>query len=74
MNKRQTKTQAAALVRLAMKLVDEGEPFDISDLDFTVEDLVRMKSLLSNQRKAIDMVNKSFAVYWDDVHFDEVYE
>ena len=74
MNKRQTKTQAAALVKLAMKLVDEGGPIDISDLDFTVEDLVRMKSLLSTQRKAIDMVNKSFAVYWDDVHFDEVYE
>ena len=74
MNKRQTTTQAAALVKLAMKLVDEGEPFDISDLDFTVEDLVRMKSLLSTQRQAIYMVNKSFAVYWDDVHFDEVYE
>ncbi len=74
MNKRETTTQAAALVKTAMKLVDEGEPFDISDLDFTVEDLVRMKSLLSTQRKAIDMVNKSFAVYWDDVHFDEVYE
>jgi len=73
-NKRETTTQAAALVKTAMKLVGEGEPFDISDHDFTVEDLVSMKSLLSSQRRAIDMVNKAFAVYWDDVHFDEVYE
>ena len=73
MNKRQVTTQEAALVKTAMKLVDEGEPFDISDHDFTVEDLVSMKSLLSTQRKAIDMVNKAFAIYWDDVHFDEVF-
>ena len=73
MNKREITTQAAALVKTAMKLVGEGEPFDISDHDFTVEDLVSMKSLLSTQRKAIDMVNKAFAVYWEDVHFDEVF-
>ena len=74
MNKTQTKAKAAALVKMAMPLTNEGELLDLTDNDFTLEDIVRMKSILSNQRKAIDMVNKAFAIYWDEIHHDEIFE
>jgi len=73
-NKTQTKAKATALVKMTMPLTGEGEPLDLMDEDFSMEDIVRMKSYLSNQRKAIDMVNKAFAVYWDEMHHDEIFE
>lgn len=62
------------LVELAMNITGEGEPLDLSDWDFTLEDLVAMKSHLSRQRTAIDLVNKALAVYWSEVFPNEVYE
>lgn len=66
--------ESAKLVKMAMQVTGEGEPLDLTDLDFSLEDLVGMKAYLSHQRQAIDMVNKALAVYWDTVHFEEVYE
>jgi uncharacterized protein YecA (UPF0149 family) len=74
MNKTQTKAKAAELVKMAMQMTGEGEPLDLTDNDFTLENIVRMKAILSNQRRAIDMVNKAFAQYWDEIYHDEVYE
>ena len=74
MNKRETKSTAKGLVEMAMLVTDEGEPLDLTDHDFTMEDIVRIKSLISHQRKAIDMVNKGLAIYWDEIHHDEIFE
>ena len=74
MNKTQTKSKARSLVEMAMLVTDEGEPLDLTDNDFTMEDIVRIKSLISHQRKAIDMVNKALAIYWDEIHHDEIFE
>ena len=74
MNKRETKSTAKGLVEMAMKITDEGEHLDLTDLDFSIEDIVRLKSLMSHQRKAIDMVNKALAIYWDEIHHDEIFE
>jgi len=73
-NKRQSEAKATALVKMAMPLTSEGELLDLTDNEWTMEDIVRMKSYLSTQRKAIDMVNKAFAIYWDEIHHDEVFE
>ena len=69
-----TETKARQLVKMAMKVTGEGEMLDLSDEDFTLKKLVELKAHLSHQRKGIDMVNKALAIYWDEEHYDEVYE
>lgn len=68
--------QAAAteLIRLASMVGPEDEGLDLSDLEYTIEDMAHLRSELSSQRRAIDMVNKALAVAWDDNYGNGVYE
>lgn len=68
--------QAAAteLIRLAQMVGPEDEGVDLSDLEYTIEQLAHLRSELSGQRRAIDMVNKALAVAWDDNYGNAVYE
>ena len=68
--------QAAAteLIRLALMVGPEDEGLDLSDLEYTIEQLAHLRSELSSQRRAIDMVNKALARAWDENYGNEVYE
>jgi hypothetical protein len=57
--------QALRLVDMASKVVSEGEPLDLTDLDLTLGDIVAMKEFLSTLRTSIDMVSKGLALYWE---------
>lgn len=61
-------TLADELTELARVLGPEDEGIDLSDHDFEMEDLVALRSLLSQRRRAIDVVNKALADYWSDVY------
>ena len=62
------------LVKLALRLMPEDEGIDISDHDYSMEQLASMRSYLSSQRRAIDMVSKSLAIYWGESHKDKIFD
>ena len=68
--------QAAAteLIRLAQMVGPEDEGLDLSDLEYTIEQMAHLRSELSGQRRAIDMVNKALAQAWDVQYGNGVYE
>ena len=67
-------TETQALLHLAEMVGPESEGLDLSDRDYTLEELVAMRSKLSATRRAIDVVNKALAKNWDDNHGNAVYE
>ena len=54
------------LMDLARRLGPEGEGLDVSDLDLELEDLIEIKSLTGQLRKAGEAVNRALAQYWND--------
>ena len=56
--------EALELIRLADKLVPEGEGLDLSDKEYTVQDLIEIKQELSRMRKSIDETNRALAAAW----------
>jgi hypothetical protein len=58
---------AEHLLDVARRLGPEGESLEV-DEDFTIEELVQLRSHLSATRKAIDLVNGGLARYWEK-HF-----
>jgi hypothetical protein len=54
---------AEHLLDIARRLAPEAEGFD-PDEDFSMEELVQLRSHLSATRKACDMVNSGLARYW----------
>ena len=68
--------QAAAteMIRLAQMVGPEDEGLDLSDLEYTIEQMAHLRSELSGQRRAIDMVNKALAQAWDVQYGNGVYE
>jgi len=57
--------KAIALLDIAVRYVDEGEPMVIDD-ELTPEEMSQLRSYLSTMRKGIDLVNKGLAVKWVD--------
>ena len=54
-------TQAHELIDLALTLVPEDEGIDLTDLELSIEDTVRVKNALSRMRSAIDSLNRALA-------------
>jgi hypothetical protein len=53
------------LLDVARRLGPEGEGMEV-DEDFTLDELVQLRSFLSQTRRGIDLVNKALAVYWHE--------
>ncbi len=70
----ETEEMSNHLVKLAMRLMPEDEGIDVSDHDYSMEQLASMRSLLSSQRRAIDVVSKALAIYWSENHKDKIYD
>jgi len=60
------KAEALELIELARKLGPEGEGIEFVDREWTIEELVQLRSHLSTMRKSIDIVNSGLARYWDE--------
>ena len=54
---------AEHLLDIARRIGPEGEGIDL-DEDFTIDEVVQLRSFLSETRRAIDVVNKGLAQYW----------
>lgn len=65
---------ALELIALASLVTKEGEGMDLADLDMSLEDIVRMRSMLSGWRSSIDGINKALAKKWDIEHGNAVYD
>lgn len=70
----ETEEMCNRLVKLAIRLGAEDEGIDISDHDYSMEQLASMRSFLSSQRRAIDIVSKALAVYWNDEYQSMQYD
>lgn len=64
MNEKQTTKEAHRLIDLATKLLPEDEGMDLTDMEYEVEDMARLRDKLSSMRHAIDGVNKALAEAW----------
>ncbi len=62
------------LIELAKRLGPEDEGIDISDREYTQEQLAGIRSLLGRTRKAIDIVSASLAIEWDGAHKGAYYD
>ena len=65
---------AEHLLDLADRIGPEGEGMDVLDEDFTIDELVQLRSKLSSMRKAIDVVNKALAKYWHDQYTGQTHD
>ena len=74
MKSKKVQEASIELLALAHRISNEGEPLDLSDEEFTLEELVQLRSHLSAWRRGIDIVNKALAVYWDDEYAGRVYD
>ena len=61
------------LIDLAKRLGPEDEGIDISDREYTPEQMAGIRSLLSTTRKAIDVVGAALAIEWDTEYKGEYY-
>ncbi len=68
-----THAEMLELIDLAKRLDPEDEGIDISDREYTPEQMAGIRSLLSTTRKAIDMVGAALAIEWDAEYKGEYY-
>ncbi len=61
------------LIELAKQLGPEDEGINISDREYTQEQMAGIRSLLGTTRKAIDIVSAALAVEWDEAHNGEYF-
>ena len=59
-----TREEAHRLIDLAFLTLPEGEPLDLSDNDYTIEDIAHLKLILGHLRTGIDVANKALAKLW----------
>jgi hypothetical protein len=62
MNKQ--RQEAYELIELGEKLGPEDEGIDLTDKEYTFEQMAGLRGRLSRMRKAIDLVNKGLAAAW----------
>ncbi len=60
--------QVDDLLRIAQRLAPEGEGIDLTDKGYAMEDIAEIRSFISRQRKAIDIISAALAVAWDTDH------
>ena len=68
-----THEEMLELIDLAKRLGPEDEGIDISDREYTPEQMAGIRSLLSTTRKAIDVVGAALAIEWDTEYKGEYY-
>ena len=73
MTDQSTSKEMLELIELAKRLAPEDEGIEISDREYTQEQLAGIRSLLGTTRKAIDIVSAALAVEWDTAHKGEYY-
>ncbi len=56
--------EAYDLIELARRLLPEDEGIDLTDREYTFEEMATMRTRLSGMRRAIDIVNKGLARAW----------
>ncbi len=66
-------TEMLELIELAKQLGPEDEGINISDREYTQEQMAGIRSLLGTTRKAIDLVSAALAVEWDEAHNGEYF-
>ena len=74
MTKNKLKAEAKRLLELASRLSPEGEGIDLSDMDYTPEEMAQIRSYLSTMRRSIDAVNSALAKKWRLSNTDEVWD
>jgi len=67
------RSEADRLIDLGLMLNPEGEPLDLTDVEYTPKQMAELRSLLSSMRKSIDTVNNALARAWDTDHQGESY-
>ena len=58
------RNEVSELLRLAGRLQPEGEPLDLTDREYAMEDMAALRSYLSSQRRSIDLINGALAKVW----------
>ena len=56
------------LIDLALMLDPEGEGVDLTDREYTVDDIVALKGMLASTRKGIDIVSAALAQAWHKLY------
>jgi nucleosome binding factor SPN SPT16 subunit len=74
MDRRKLKKEVRELIELAQRLRPEGEGIDLSDREYSTQDMAEIRSYISGQRKAIDVISGAIAVEWNDKHKDKSYD
>ena len=72
--KKKERREAYDLIELSEKLVPEGEGIDLTDRDYTFEEMASLRNRLSTMRKAIDVANKGLAKAWYEKDKDHYFE
>lgn len=57
--------EAHALIDLGIKMKPEGEGIDLTDREYQLPDIIRIKRMLSTMRSTIDMLTPALAAYWE---------
>lgn len=63
---KEERAEALRLIELAERLAPEGEGLDLTDVEYTFEEMATLRTLLSSMRGAIDIVNKALAKAWHE--------
>lgn len=65
---------ALELIELAQRLAPEAEGIDLSDRDYTMQDIAEIRSLMTSMRSAIDTVHTALAKKWRLEYGYETYD
>jgi len=65
---------ALELIELARRLAPEAEGIDVSDREYTMQDIAEIRSLMSTMRSAIDTVHTALAKDWNTRYKGETYD
>lgn len=74
MTKKWLQTEVTSLLNLAGRVAPEGEGLDITDREYAMEDMAELRSFLSSQRKAIDVISNALARAWDEQFGGKTYD
>lgn len=73
MSDRWVRAEASNLLAIAERLNPEGEGLDLTDRDYTVQQMAELRSYLSSMRSGVDAVNGGLARAWEAEHLGESY-
>jgi hypothetical protein len=59
-----TTTEALRLIGIATLYENEGEPFDLVDQGYTLEEIASLRATLGTMRRAIDTLGRALAQAW----------